>query len=385
MKSLIYIALIFCLSLVINAQNKIPKNHSTKGLTCKTCHNCDLPTKKDPCLIPCPRADMITVHQTAEDAPAIITMDKLEDKYSPVVFQHKVHAQMSQMSGGCKSCHHFNNIGPIQKCESCHEANRMREDLSKPDLKGAYHRQCMDCHREWSHNTDCNSCHQLKSKFVKKGQKSPLPVIRVKNHPDVEKPTKIIFETNYNKGKLVTFYHDDHVDKFNLDCTSCHKQESCNRCHDRNKVSVAEMNSIGETVKIHLPKAEQHKACFSCHKNDSCTKCHSDKKMERFDHAIAAGWKLNKFHEKLNCQKCHGNTTTFTKPNNECSSCHKDFVAGKFDHKITGIELTGSHKEADCTDCHQTKDFSNPVCTNCHDDKSFPKDAPGKLIKISHK
>ena len=85
MKRLIYIALILSLSLTINAQNKIPENHSIKGLTCKTCHNCDVPTKKDPCLIPCPRADMITIHQTAKDAPAVITIDKLEDKYFPVV------------------------------------------------------------------------------------------------------------------------------------------------------------------------------------------------------------------------------------------------------------------------------------------------------------
>ena len=150
-------------------------------------------------------------------------------------------------------------------------------------------------------------------------------------------------------------------------------------------VSVAEISSIGETIKIHLPKSQQHKDCFGCHKNDSCTKCHSDKRMDRFDHEITTGWKLNKFHEKLACKKCHGSTSTFTKLNSECTSCHKDFIAGKFDHKITGIELTGSHKEADCSDCHQTKNFSNPVCTNCHDDKNYPKDLPGKLIKTSGK
>ena len=142
------------------------------------------------------------------------------------------------------------------------------------------------------------------------------------------------------------------------------------------------MTSLGETIKTHKPISEQHKECFNCHKNDPCTKCHSYKAMDRFSHKTASGWQLNKFHEKLECQKCHGNTTTFAKLNTDCTGCHKDFVAGKFEHKKTGIDLTGSHKEADCSDCHQTKDFSNPVCTNCHDDKSYPKDVPGKPIKI---
>ena len=61
-------------------------------------------------------------------------------------------------------------LGPILKCSSCHESSRKREDVSIPDLKGAYHRQCMDCHREWSHETGCNSCHTPKKdlKDVKK-------------------------------------------------------------------------------------------------------------------------------------------------------------------------------------------------------------------------
>ena len=57
------------------------------------------------------------------------------------------------MGGGCENCHHYNTSGPILKCSSCHESSRKREDVSIPDLKGAYHRQCMDCHREWSHDT----------------------------------------------------------------------------------------------------------------------------------------------------------------------------------------------------------------------------------------
>jgi DnaJ-class molecular chaperone len=104
--------------------------------------------------------------------------------------------------------------------------------------------------------------------------------------------------------------------------------------------------------------------------------------MEKFDHASSTGWALNKFHQKLECAKCHGNKTKFTKLNNDCLSCHKNFEDGTFNHKVTGLELDDIHKEAGCTDCHQTKNFSKPACTNCHEDKSFPKDKPGKLVKM---
>ena len=382
MKKIIYILFGLLLTCSAYGQNKVPKNYSVKGLTCKTCHTCDVPTKQNPCLVGCPRGGMITIHQTAADAPDVITIDILEDKYVPVVFSHKIHSQMSQMAGGCASCHHFNNVGPIQKCESCHDTNRKREDISKPDLKGAFHRQCMDCHKAWSHSTNCTSCHALKSDLAKSKQKNPPLSLSVKDHPEVPEPIKIVYETDYNKGKLVTFFHNDHTDKFNINCTSCHKEESCNRCHDQQKLSVVEQTALGQYIKVKKSKEEHHKPCFSCHQNDDCTKCHLNKPMDRFDHGIASGWPLNKFHEKLECAKCHGNTTKFTKLNNDCTSCHKNFEAGKFDHRITGLELDDTHKEAGCTDCHQTKTFSKPVCTNCHEDKSFPKDKPGKLLKM---
>ena len=70
---------------------------------------------------------MITVHQTAEEGPDVIKIDKLVSKYQPVTFSHKVHAQMSEMSGGCANCHHYNISGPILPCSDCHSVERKRE------------------------------------------------------------------------------------------------------------------------------------------------------------------------------------------------------------------------------------------------------------------
>ncbi len=374
MKAVILGILIFS---TITLAQTISKDHSLQNITCKTCHVCDVPTKQDPCLVACPRNEMITVHQTAEEGPDVITIDKLVDKYQPVTFSHKVHAQMSEMSGGCANCHHYNTSSPIVKCADCHSVERKREDISKPDLEAAFHRQCISCHKEWSHSTDCNSCH------VQKGVKVTQKVIKDINHPAINEPEKLIYETNYDEGKIVTFFHNEHTKLFGAECISCHQNDSCTRCHDSEKVKPISSNL---PEKITKTVSEHHQPCFKCHENDECTKCHMDKPAGEFNHKLSTGWALNRFHEKLECKKCHGANNKFVKLNNNCTSCHKEFTDGSFQHVKTGLKLNETHSELECEDCHLENNFANkPDCTNCHDDKSFPNDKPGTLVKVVKK
>ncbi len=368
------------------SQNKIPKNHSLANLTCKTCHSCEVPTKKNPCLIPCPRADMITINQSPEQAPEIEVLKELSNQYLPVVFSHKVHAQMSQMSGGCGTCHHYNTVGPIQPCINCHETSRQRQDISKPDLEAAYHRQCINCHREWSHSNNCTSCHALKSKGEVVDINKMVKKMAGKSHPQLAEPKKIVYETNNNKGKIVTFYHNEHTNLFGAKCIDCHKNENCTTCHDKNKTTAVQKTYGNLPIKIHKTKEEHHKPCFSCHQDDKCSLCHQDKPAGPFNHALITGWALNRFHENLSCKKCHGVSKKFAKLNNDCNNCHKDFIAGKFNHQVTGLKLSENHKDLDCTDCHKERNFAKaPTCDGCHDDESFPKDRPGIEVTVSLK
>ena len=200
----------------------------------------------------------------------------------------------------------------------------------------------------------------------------------------METPDKIVFNTNYNKGKLVTFYHEDHIKLFNIDCLNCHKNENCIKCHDVQKTSIKRIMDKNNTISAANKLEIKHKICSSCHKKADCSKCHSGEQKEPFNHFVSAGWKLNKFHIKLACTKCHGISGEFKKLNTRCVSCHNDFKPGKFDHRITDIVLDETHKEASCEDCHVNKNFgSAPTCTNCHDDKSFPKNVPGNYLKTS--
>lgn len=377
MKNILIIVIFFFLAIGIVAQQNPGQNHSKLNINCKTCHTCDVPTKAEPCLVICPREKIATVYQKPEQTPAMIVIDQLSNRYGPVYFSHRIHAQMSTMSGGCETCHHHNTSGPILQCNSCHDASRQREDISIPDLKGAYHRQCMDCHREWSHETGCNTCHTLKKDLKNGNQESIQKKYAGKDHPVVLEPTKIVYETNSDKGKLVTFFHDDHTKKFGISCITCHKQESCIKCHDVTKKSNADITKISSTKSLD----EKHKKCFTCHKDDDCTTCHKNQVTVPFNHENQTGWALNKFHINLACSKCHGDKMPYKKLDKNCTSCHTNWNNETFKHSVTGLQLNETHAEFSCEDCHIDRNFAvKPSCNNCHENYSFPKQKPGKVI-----
>ncbi len=340
------------------------------ALNCKSCHVSEYPTKNDPGLFNCPRGGMVSVYHSPQEGPQTVVIDEMSENYAGVVFSHRVHAEMSGMSSGCTNCHHYNTTGPVLNCRNCHEKDRRREDVSVPDLKAAYHRQCMTCHKKWSSEKGCNYlCHQNKGAQ----QEQKVDSLRSKSHPMLPVPKKLVWETNSEKNKIVTFYHDEHVQVFKIGCTSCHKEESCINCHGPKK-----QDATGKPVKIEKSLEEHHKPCIGCHYGNSCLKCHSDKELSPFDHTKTSGWQLSSFHSRLACAKCHGSRMPYRRLSTNCVSCHKDFTS-EFDHKLTGFIMSDSHKELECQSCHSEKDFTKrPVCTDCHDDKSFPQDFPGK-------
>jgi hypothetical protein len=377
MKKILIILFGLILTVGISAQQSPGKNHSKLHINCVNCHTCSIPTKEDPCWVVCPREKMITVYMKPEQTAELIIIDQLSDRYGPVYFSHKLHAQMSDMQDGCVNCHHHNTLEEILKCSGCHESSRKREDLSSPDLKGAYHRQCMNCHREWSHETGCNSCHKLKKDFKGTQKEQIKKKIAGKDHPVILEPTKISYETKSNKGNLVTFYHDDHAKRFVIDCTTCHKQESCTRCHDVSKTS----NNLPKTVIAKKSFEEQHKKCISCHKEDNCNNCHLNKENQRFNHAKKTGWALSIYHINLSCVKCHSNKIPFEKLDNKCISCHQAWNNETFQHSVTGLQLNETHSDFSCEDCHKEKNYAvGPDCNGCHEGYNYPQQKPGKLV-----
>ena len=344
---------------------------------CKTCHACPKPTKTDPCLVNCPRMHVLPGHSSGQRGPEVLEMGEKGGQFGPVRFTHKLHAEMSEMSGGCYGCHHYNSTSmTILSCRECHPKARSRADISMPDLKGAYHRQCMDCHRQWTHSTACNGCHR---KETPGAATAGTGATTAKSHPKVPLPTKVTYETRNQDGSFVTFFHDDHAMRFGLECADCHRQEGCVRCHDVRKNGAADARV--REVKTQRPMDQLHEPCFACHAQDKCEACHVAAPMKAFDHARSAGWALNRFHRELSCQKCHGEMKRFTKVDTRCTTCHKGWTPAAFKHRITGLQLDATHSGLDCESCHIDMSFAvAPSCAGCHEDKSYPAQRPGTKV-----
>jgi hypothetical protein len=361
-----------------NNSRKEKKHKKYTGINCKLCHYYEYPTKSDPSLVNCPKDKMISIYHKPEEGPNVVVMNDMKGRYGPVIFTHRIHSEMSGMFGGCNNCHHYNTTGPVLKCKKCHSIVRKREDLSKPDIYAAYHRQCLNCHRQWNRTVDCNSCHQPGETDGKKVPAVLINQVAGKQHPEVPVPTKVVYETRYDKGKYVTFYHDDHTQTFGIECINCHKNENCIKCHD-----VKRMNGHKELAeqqkKISKSISEHHKPCMGCHDESNCSKCHSVQPKGRFEHSIDGGWALNKFHDAISCERCHGSQIKAL--SRDCNSCHKNWGPNSFDHKITGIKLDNNHKELDCENCHSKSTYSEAKCDNCHENMKYPRSKPGKMFK----
>lgn len=375
MRTLAAIALTFVLAGTASAQARSPAETRAAALDCRACHTSNRPTKANPALRACPRLEVKGFH-SVDEAPAVVTLGDRGGVYGPVKFSHRAHAAMAETGKGCSGCHHYDQAGPIQKCSACHSEARLRTDLGKPDVKAAMHRQCMQCHLEWSPATKCATCH-AQGGGAGTGAAAKAAVTLAKPAA----PERVVYQTRTAEGKTVTFFHNDHVTRFGLACATCHQQESCTTCHRVKPGSPAVTTMAARPAAKGRTAAEAHARCAACHTlTGRCATCHAttEGKAVGFDHKARTGWVLNRFHAPLACVACHTTPGKFTALSTDCATCHKNWQA-TFDHQKTGLALDDTHKSLDCVSCHEDKTFTAaPVCVSCHADKSYPTDKPGK-------
>lgn len=340
-----------------------------QAMDCMACHVSAHPTLEDMQLKPCPRPAEVQPAPASDEVADFLILDQLTDIYVPVVFPHKLHAAMGEMSEGCSICHHRNPEGPILKCSECHGGPSNPVNLKQPGLKGAYHRQCLGCHREWTHETDCVVCHAKREP----GKPDMLPLdptdIMGRLHPKIEVPDVKVYESDdemMSEARFVTFHHKQHVDLFGFKCVDCHKQESCSSCHD-----------IGHK-QPHV-RLEPHDDCMQCHQpqiESDCTHCHDSQVREKgFDHLALTEFDTGLYHKDVACNECHTGSPQagFSGLKADCAACHDaDFQPAEFDHATTGVPLGFLHSDASCSDCH-VGGIGGPVsCANCHDEERTP-------------
>lgn len=349
---------------------------AAESQACGTCHVMNNPVPGAAELKACPRPRTTAGSHKESEAPDVVYMDKLSKReegiYAGVVFPHKLHASMTEMVGGCDTCHHRNPEGPILSCEACHGQPSNPGNLRQPGLKGAYHRQCLACHREWTHATDCGICHAKKVP----GQAPPPPPdptdIMGTLHPNIEVPDVREYKTpSLEDTPIVTFHHKEHVEAFTLKCVACHREENCSRCHDPQN-------------HVKREREDPHQDCTKCHEKeiaDNCGYCHTAEPTKGFDHGRVTGYALQPYHQPVNCRKCHPGEGRITQAaSKNCSDCHvKEWQPETFDHALTGQPLDEIHMGMECAQCHPDGMGKPASCKECHDDgRKFPKPEPSE-------
>jgi hypothetical protein len=341
-------------------------------LDCSECHTCTNPTASNMCLKMCPSLTIAhkAVEHNLKEAPDSLLLREIADLYKPVQFSHKLHAEMAEMGGGCAICHHYSPPGKIPPCRECHGAEGSPNNLRQPALKGAYHRRCMGCHREWSHDTKCIVCHLPEPGKAMAATVDSTDIMGI-SHPKIMVPVTKVYHTEYDEGPVVTFHHKEHIDLFDLTCVSCHQDENCGYCHDLSK---------GERPVTKMD--DGHDMCSNCHDLDNCSECHGKKEKPVFSHA-STGWPLSGYHQKLDCRACHPTGKKISRLSRHCNDCHGGWNQDNFSHTVTGLKLDEIHVEMDCSDCHTNRNFeAEPNCSDCHDDGRTHKDAPpGKIVR----
>jgi len=83
----------------------------------------------------------------------IMILPKVGHRQPPVAFTHRAHANHYGLK--CVDCHH---TGENTKCSQCH---LIRDQAAIINLKGAFHQQCLGCHRKLSGPLGCSRCHKI--------------------------------------------------------------------------------------------------------------------------------------------------------------------------------------------------------------------------------
>jgi octaheme c-type cytochrome (tetrathionate reductase family) len=256
-----------------------------------------------------PRLDDLKNRYFYMDSPII---KKTEDSYLPVRFMHAKHAVLVN---DCFTCHHYRPDNPKAKettrCSACHQDSFNSKFPDRTGLKAAYHRQCIDCHREKKKGpVDCLGCHEKNAPLHK-------DLIRVEEDPDPEDVT--------------------------IDCLRCHDQQAEELLSSSHWLWKGPSPfTEGHEKKINSGKATNTINNFCIHIGSNwrqCTSCH-----------VGYGWIDNDFDftdkTKMDCLVCHDTTGTYFKGQSLAGFPDEDV-----DLKFVA-ENVGKSGRKNCGDCH---------------------------------
>jgi hypothetical protein len=165
------------------------KKRQQDQLACLNCHQTEISPAEMPSDAALKAANALEAREATteifddEFIPETVKINSLTEKYEAVKLPHRkiVNALFNDIKGNklatyfhrekgtlCQGCHHNSpTTKNPPKCGSCHGRPFNEKDPFKPGLMAAYHRQCMECHREMGIEkpvaTNCTACHREKS------------------------------------------------------------------------------------------------------------------------------------------------------------------------------------------------------------------------------
>jgi len=284
----------------------------------------------------------LTTHSTP-GGPEVVVLGELVNLYYPVPFDHRAHAQMAEMWDGCVTCHHRTpepaSTQPVAQtghktqeqaaefpaCKSCHEIDPQSADIRMPSLKGAYHRQCLNCHREWANENSCTVCHEPMEGLAVYASTAPAPRpddIVGRMHPPIPEPDVKLYRARFTPavGANVIFRHKEHSTRYGLKCVNCHRRDNCASCH-----SAAPQSAGPVLLRPGRTWEKTHEPCVSCHRQDRCRTCHygdGESPPPPFEHRLTRQL-LDDNHASLSCAQCHIRVKAQTELSCGGSECHE--------------------------------------------------------------
>lgn len=94
------------------------------------------------------------------------------DKFAPVPFTHKRHYVDYEVP--CRGCHHAWTVDARENPFKCKECHKGKEVSSAILLRNAFHRCCLNCHRELRRQKKptgpigCKACHVVTTKHSRR-------------------------------------------------------------------------------------------------------------------------------------------------------------------------------------------------------------------------
>jgi len=273
------------------------------------------------------------------------------------------------------------------ECITCHEGVYDAKTLAGNFLPKEA--TCLECHRKWKADNQCNKCHLDVSHAATWAKREPRLKIDHSAHIERVKEDCSQCHSRLSEPQKPAPLSDGHAA-----CLKCHEHAQqysdarCATCHvdlaSYPLVPLTQVSHQGDFLRRHANIAKSsEQSCAMCHDANFCLDCHArtamvpietklvDRPDRRFIHRqdFLGRHPVDARAEPDTCRRCHSDTS--------CQTCHEHsrVAAGlsATNPHPPGWSLPGSpsfHGLAarrniqSCAACHDQGDASN--CVNCH-------------------